>query len=151
MRQALKLEADAAPFVDDYLLYLLAAASSSLSGKFHQHVKQQDANVNEWRVLACLVDRPGLMLTELAGFVLYEQSRLSKIVDRMELQGLVARTKTADDRRKVLIQITPKGRKIVEPLIEAARRHETDSAQCLDGSEIDALKNALKKLIRSNG
>ncbi len=150
MGQALKIRDEAAPFVDDYLLYLLAAASHSLSGKFHHQVKQQGTSANEWRVLACLADRTGLMLTELAEFVLFEQSHLTKVVDRMEQQGLVTRKKTADDRRKVLIQITNRGREIVKPLMTAAQHHETAAAASLNNSEQAILKRILKKLIRSN-
>lgn len=141
----------APPFVDDYLLYLLAAASHALSAKYHAMVKEQGISVNEWRVLACLVDRPGLMLTELAGFVLFEQSHLTKVIDRMVAQGLVGRAKTNDDRRKVLIQITQKGRELVTPLIAAAKNHEAMSSNCLDQQELTAFKRTLKKLIRFNG
>lgn len=138
---------DNEPFVEDYLLYLLAASSHVLSGEFHALVKSHGIKVNEWRVLACLVDRPGMMLTELAGFVLFEQSHLTKVIDRMARQGLVERVKTDDDRRKVLIQITEAGRRIVEPLIAAARRHETSAISRLDRAELIALKRILKKLI----
>ncbi len=139
------------PFVDNYLLYLLAAASHSLSAKFHTLVKQQGISVNEWRVLACLADRPGLMLTELADFVLFEQSHLSKVIDRMVAQGLVERARADDDRRKVLIQISQTGRDVVRPLIGAAESHETASAQCLSKTELIALKRTLNKLIGYNG
>lgn len=141
---------DAKPFVEDYLLYLLAASSHALSRKFHALVKEQGTKVNEWRVLACLVDRPGLMLTELAALVLFEQSHLTKTIDRMAELGLVERIKTKDDRRKVLIQITAKGRTLVEPLIAAAKQNETAAADCLNYRELEALKEILKKLIRCN-
>lgn len=141
---------DAEPFVEDYLLYLLAASSHALSRKFHAQVKEQGTKVNEWRVLACLVDQPGLMLTELAALVLFEQSHLTKTIDRMAEHGLVERIKTNDDRRKVLIQITDKGKALVEPLITAAKQNETTAADCLNPRELETLKGTLKKLIRCN-
>ncbi|MEZ5812544.1 MAG: MarR family transcriptional regulator [Rhizobiaceae bacterium] len=150
MRQPTRISTigeDTRPFVEDYLLYLLAASSHALSAEFHAEVKRRGLKINEWRVLACLVDRPGLMLTELAGLVLFEQSHLTKVIDRMVDQGLVERSKTDDDRRKVLIQITDQGRKIVEPLIVAARHHEKRAVEKLDGAELGLLKHILKKLI----
>lgn len=144
---AVLVEANARPFVEDYLLYLLAASSHALSGEFHATVKRQGIKVNEWRVLACLVDRPGMMLTELAGLVLFEQSHLTKVIDRMERQGLVARAKTKEDRRKVLIQITEEGRKSVAPLISAARQHEASAIRNLDLADVVTLKGILKKLV----
>ena len=139
-----------APFVEDYLLYLLAASSHALSREFHALVKKKGMKVNEWRVLACLNDRPGLMLTELAELVLFEQSHLTKIIDRMSAQGLVERAKTVDDRRKVLIQITAKGKELVEPLIIAAKQHEERAVREIDRRDMADLKRILKQLIRCN-
>lgn len=140
----------AEPFVEDYLLYLLAASSHALSRTFHTHVKSKGIKVNEWRVLACLVDRPGLMLTELAELVLFEQSHLTKVIDRMAIQGLVERIKTKDDRRKVLIQITEKGRALVIPLIAAAKHHENNVARQIDQTDMRNLKQILRKLINDS-
>ncbi len=153
MTQAARLRVvdnPADPFVENYLLYLLALSSHTLSREFHALVKDHGLKVNEWRVLACLHDRSGLMLTELASMVLFEQSHLTKVIDRMAASGLVERVKTKGDRRKVLVQITGKGRKLTEPLISAARHHESEAVRELDRTELDLLKKILRKLIETN-
>ena len=53
-------------FVDDYLLYLLARASTEVSGHFHKQLKQHGLQVAEWRGLATLSDGDGMTLGELA-------------------------------------------------------------------------------------
>ena len=97
-----------AAFVDNYLLYQLAATSHLYSAEFHSCVKSHGVKIPVWRVLGCLIDQPGLMLTELAKRVLYEQSRLTKIIDQMASDGLVTKKTVATDRRKTAISITPK-------------------------------------------
>jgi hypothetical protein len=73
-----------APFVPNYLLYLLAAASEAASARFHSHVRTRGLRVPEWRVMACLTDTDGSMVTELARYAMIEQSRLTKIIIQMD-------------------------------------------------------------------
>lgn len=148
LRQLKLTEDSASPFVDGYLLYLLAAASHALSSEFHVEVKAQGVKVQTWRVLACLIDRPGLMLTELAQFVLLEQSHLTKIIDQLQSSGLVEKQHNTTDRRKIKIYITDRGRKLVEPLIPSAKSHEQQATAILSREEEKNLKTILHKLIR---
>ncbi len=138
-------------FVDDYLLYQLASASQHLSGEFHKRVKAGGVKVHVWRVLACVVDQPGLMLTSLSKLVLYEQSRLTKIIDQMVVDGLVTRRSVAGDRRKMAIFVTQKGRAIVTPLLDIAKTHEKKVLENLTESEQAVLKRVLNKLRESGG
>lgn len=133
-------------FVDDYLLYQLASASQHLSNEFHRQVKASGIKVHVWRVLACVVDQPGLMLTSLAKLVLYEQSRLTKIIDQMVTDGLVHKQPVTGDRRKMAIFITPKGQALVQPLIALAKAHESQALENLTDSERAMLKRVLNKL-----
>lgn len=140
---------DASPFVDGYLLYLLAATSHALSSQFHRQVKEQGVKVQTWRVLGCLIDRPGLMLTELAQFVLLEQSHLTKIIDQLQAAGFVDKHHDTADRRRIQIYITSAGRDLVEPLIAAAKIHQRQAMSVLTGDEEKQLRGILHKLIRA--
>ncbi len=148
LQQLKSTEDSGAPFVDGYLLYLLAAASHALSSEFHVEVKAQGVKVQTWRVLACLIDRPGLMLTELAQFVLLEQSHLTKIIDQLQADGLVDKQHDTADRRKIKIYITDRGRELVEPLIPRAKSHAQRATAILTRNEEKNLKSILHKLIR---
>ena len=133
-------------FVDDYLLFQLASASQHLSDEFHRKVKASGTKIHVWRVLACVVDQPGLMLTSLSKLVLYEQSRLTKIIDQMVDDGLVKKQSVAGDRRKMAIFVTAKGHDLVAPLLISAKAHETKVLENLTASEQTMLKRVLNKL-----
>ena len=79
-------------FVDGYLAYLLAQASQRISAEFHLQVKAAGLSVTEWRVLASLEGSPGETIGTLAVLAITKQPTLSKVVQRMEAEGLVART-----------------------------------------------------------
>lgn len=134
-------------FVDDYLLYLLAAASDAASGQFHATVRAAGLRVPEWRVLACLLDTDGQMITQLARIALVEQSRLTRIIIQMEDRDLVTRQGDAVDRRRVRVFLTDKGRTLGSGLVTQARAHESALMRVLQGGDGARLKPALRSLL----
>lgn len=134
-------------FVSDYLLYLLAAASDAASGQFHATVRQAGLRVPEWRVLACLFDRDGAMITQLAGFALVEQSRLTRIIAQMDDRGLVSRRGDPQDGRRVRVFLTQDGRDLASHLVIKAREHEAGLLKILQDNDGARLKPALRSLL----
>jgi DNA-binding MarR family transcriptional regulator len=135
------------PFVESYLAYLLARASHLVSREFHAHLRAAGLALPQWRVLASLADGDGRTIGALARMALTPQPTMTKIVDRMEADGLVARAPAPADRRSTLVRITAKGRATVLPLIDRARRHEAEVLRGFSAGEAEALKGALARLI----
>jgi DNA-binding MarR family transcriptional regulator len=136
-------------FARNYLAYLLARASFIVSSEFHATLKNWDMSVPEWRVLACLMDVEGLSVGELAAMALMKQPRLTKVLDRMERDGLLKRQGAADDRRRVTILMTAKGRTRVKPVQRAASKHEAQLLQQFTSDERLTIKSALDLLINN--
>lgn len=134
-------------FARNYLAYLLARASFIVSNEFHARLGDWDLTVPEWRVLACLMDVEGLSVGELAAMALMKQPRLTKVLDRMERDGLLQRRATSGDRRRVTIHLTAKGRARVEPVQRAAKAHEAEVLKQFTDEERATIKYALDLLI----
>lgn len=137
-----------APFVPNYLLYLLAAASEAASARFHSHVRTRGLRVPEWRVMACLTDTDGSMVTELARYAMIEQSRLTKIIIQMDARGLVSRRSDPKDGRRVRVFLTPQGRRLADELVADARAHELELLKSFQGGDGTEIKDTLRALIR---
>ena len=134
-------------FVDDYLLYLLARASTMASGEFHAHLRALRVPLPVWRVLAVLDGTDGLTVGELAAACLFKQPTMTKALDRLEAKGLVVRESGKGDRRRVLVVATEKGRALVAGLIADAKAHEARVLKDHSAAEIKHLKSALRRLI----
>lgn len=134
-------------FVSSYLLYLLAAVSDRVSAQFHAHARAHGLRVPEWRVLACLMDEDGAMVTRLAQLSLMEQSRLTKIVDQMAGRGLVSRRSDPRDGRRVRVFLTDAGRTLAAGLVVDAQKHEAAVLSRLTAEEAATLKPVLQKLL----
>lgn len=72
--------------------------------------------LHEYEVLLMLEDAPArrLRMTELASSVLLSQSGLTRLVDRLERNGLVERERCTADRRGLFAQLTDAGQARLE-------------------------------------
>jgi DNA-binding MarR family transcriptional regulator len=99
-------------------------------------------------VLVHLEESPeGIPMNELAERILYSKSGFTRVVDRMEQEGLVRRARPEHDRRTILIVLTDKG----TDTLERARRHHRDGiqrhfSQHLTNADIKALTRAFEKI-----
>jgi DNA-binding MarR family transcriptional regulator len=133
-------------FVDDHLGYLLGRANHALYKDFDAHVRAAGLSSIEWRVLATLHDTQPLTVSQLAHEVLAKQPTVTKLVQRMCEQGWLALQADADDQRRTLVTATPAGKRLVRPLVNKARAHESAHLASLAASEKAALKRLLGKL-----
>jgi DNA-binding MarR family transcriptional regulator len=99
-------------------------------------------------VLVHLEESPdGIQMNELAERILYSKSGFTRVVDRMEEEGLVRRVRPEHDRRSILVVLTDKG---IETMEEARRYHrdgiERHFSRHLTDADVKALTRALEKV-----
>lgn len=109
----------------------------------------KELGIKEYDVLFTLSTCPegGLRLNELNDHVLLAQSSLSRLVERLERRGLVARRAAPDDARGILITLTEAG---LEAQRRIGRGHVREIARlfggALDGDELAELTRLTTKL-----
>jgi DNA-binding MarR family transcriptional regulator len=89
----------------------------------------------------------GIPMNALADRILFSKSGLTRVVDRMEEEGLVRRVRPPHDRRTILVVLTDKGAET----IEHARPHHRDGierhfSRHLTDADTRALARALEKV-----
>lgn len=101
--------------------------------------------VNEYDVLFTLSRCPSgwLRLNELNDNVLLSQSSLSRLVERLEKRGLVARMPAPDDGRGVLLKLTEAGQELQK---EIGREHVRDIADLMAPALTAAEQRELRRL-----
>lgn len=147
MMQSTMLRTSELPFVDNYLAALLAQASALISTEFHAVVQASGFSVSEWRILATLMDSPGMSIGGLAAVALTKQPTATRLLDRMEAKAYVERFAHETDRRITMVRITHQGRTIVTNLIVQAKEHERRVLEPFGLKQAEDLKNTLRKII----
>lgn len=107
--------------------------------------------LHEFEVLLFLVniaDDGRLPMIELRRRTPLSQSRVSRIVTRLEAKGLVRRAPDADDNRAVTVSITPRGRKVLDAARPQHRRDlHTHLFSLLSDREIRQLAATTNKIL----
>jgi DNA-binding MarR family transcriptional regulator len=101
--------------------------------------------LSAWYPLSLLASEDGLSQRELGLRLGLKDAAIGKATESMEKAGLVVLRADTRDRRKILVFLTPKGRKSAEKVIE--QRHQI-LAEMLAGfskSEVAAFKSVLMR------
>lgn len=112
-------------------------------------MEEQDLPLTFYDVLVQLVDAPDhrLRMTDLARAVLLSRSGLSRLVDRLQREGLVRREAASEDGRGMYAVLLPAG---LDRLRAAAPTHLRGVAEHMTGKfsdeELDTLRGLLDRL-----
>ena len=109
-----------------------------------------DLNIGEWHVLSALWNS-GEPFQSSPGY-LAKRSELTtgamtNRLDGLEEQGLVRRLPDPDDRRGVIVELTPKGRELWERSVGAQATKEKFVASALNATERKQLNALLRRMV----
>ncbi len=132
------------PISDAMLLY---QAQTSLLKLTERSLLESGLSAPQMMLLGMLYwDGRALVPRRMRNTLVVEAQSLTGLIDRLEEQGLAKRLSHPKDRRKIRVQITPKGRE----KYEEAAKHTDQTAEtyfkALPASERNQLRGALLKL-----
>jgi DNA-binding MarR family transcriptional regulator len=108
----------------------------------------------EHEVLVRLAEAEGgrLRMLDLTNLVLLSKSGVTRLIDRMQQEGLVERQACETDRRVVYAAITSKGQRVLREatpaFLEGIERYFSHH---LSDADVRALRRVLRKLLVGNG
>ncbi len=102
-------------------------------------------------VLAELGAAPGCSVGEVARRTHTDQSSVSMVVTRLVARGLVARTESAEDRRRVELRVTPKGRALLRRAPGTTQSRLVAGVAGLPPARRRALARVLGELVQGIG
>jgi MarR family transcriptional regulator, organic hydroperoxide resistance regulator len=92
-----------------------------------------------------------LNLSDLAGKLYLHSTTVVGIVDRLEMQNLVKRTRSKEDRRKVLIDLTEKGKSLITNAPEVAQGLLVAGLEELPESCLTEINRSMRRLVKIFG
>jgi MarR family 2-MHQ and catechol resistance regulon transcriptional repressor len=128
---------------------LLMETTKGLWSLLEPQLKQHGLNGTEFEVQLRLLRSPGqrLRMSDLAAQTALSTSGITRVVDRLERDGLVRRESCASDRRGFWAALTPAGEeRITATLDEHTRLIEQYFTGQLTTEELDDVINALRKV-----
>jgi MarR family transcriptional regulator, organic hydroperoxide resistance regulator len=104
-----------------------------------------------YRVMAALRENGDQRLSDLAMVTTTEISTLSRLVGEMKRKGLVTRSRLEDNGRTVAINLTSKGKSLVEELMPIAVHFEEVAVSNYSEGEITRLKAVFREIYERLG
>lgn len=106
------------PF-SDTIGALLVQICRAHRNKAQELLSKIDIHPGQEQLLLHLLAQDGHTHTEMAGRLCVQPATVSRMLDRMERNGLVKRRVDAEDQRISRIYLTEKGRELMEPVAQA--------------------------------
>ena len=127
----------------------LVRVHEKLSAEFAELFREHGLTQPQFNVLRILVDGPaeGLPCSGIGEQLLNRLPDTSRLIDRVEAAGLVKRVRSDEDRRVVLVRITPKGRKLCESLYAPVTALHLSQVEHLPEKTVATLNRGLERLL----
>lgn len=134
---------------DDALALLLRQAERRVTARLGALLVDRGSSVEQWRVLACLADGAGRAMGEVGADIGMPAPTLSKLVDTMVSDNLLHRRPDPQDRRRILVHLTERGRRVHGELAAPVAQERAALDALVGAAELDALVGQLASLLRS--
>ncbi len=107
-----------------------------------------DLTYNQYKTLLTIADSGRCSLGDLGRELEVAMSSASQMVDRLVAQGLVERRQDADNRRQVIIRLTPQGQALIGELRRGILARYRRLFKRLDPAEQEELVASFESIVR---
>jgi MarR family transcriptional regulator, organic hydroperoxide resistance regulator len=125
---------------DGSLMPLLGLAFWRMKQAFEREVGLSTAT---WFLLTMLIEEDGISQGEVSHRFEVDPSRITRLAQRLEGEGLLRRKRDPEDNRVVRLHISPEGRLLIESLQERRERFEERIRQEFAQEELAEFRRAL--------
>jgi DNA-binding MarR family transcriptional regulator len=159
MNVAVKIKSKAAPPLSKQRLRLwirILRAARAIEAEVRDRLRVNfDVTLPQFDVMAALERKPdGMTMTELSRFLMVSNGNVTGIIDRLVADKLVVRQAPANDRRAIVVKLTPRGLKGFTAMAKAHQGWVDNLLSEFDAAEAETLIHHLDGLsgrIRKGG
>jgi DNA-binding MarR family transcriptional regulator len=147
LKRRIKQASDFHSPAQEAMLNLMVAADH-LRGRLDRVCAEFGVTHGQYNVLRILrgVHPEGHPRCEISARMLEKAPDVTRLVDRLEAQGLVERTRSEEDRRLSITRITPRGLRLLErmaPAVEGVARYFAERVSRRDARELSRVCEGL--------
>ncbi len=125
----------------------LLRAREAVMQRFRPMLHRHGVTEQQWRVIRALVESDAAEIGALAALCCVLPASLTRIVDTLEEKGLAARRPHAADQRRVIVGVTPAGRRLFHAVAPHSEAHYREIAALVGQDRIDAFYAMLEDFI----
>ncbi|NLY24234.1 MAG: MarR family transcriptional regulator [Bacteroidales bacterium] len=100
--------------LSNQICFPIYAASRLITRGYQPHLEKLGITYPQYLVLMVLWEEDGITVNDIAGKLILNTNTVTPLLKRMELMGVITRKRSGSDERKVLINLTEKGKAMRE-------------------------------------
>jgi DNA-binding MarR family transcriptional regulator len=127
-----------------HLLHLTNALKDRLLDK---HLEPYDITSAQFKVLLLLARDNKDTPVEICRCLSLDSGAMTRMIDRLESKGLIARVRSTTDRRQVRLELTEQGHTLSKQIPQIAANAMNDLTGELTGVELNELQRLLRKIL----
>ncbi|MQQ08606.1 homoprotocatechuate degradation operon regulator HpaR [Epibacterium sp. SM1979] len=128
----------------------LLRAREHVMGPVRLLLSESGVTEQQWRVLRVVEENGAIDPTQIAEHSCLLLPSLTRILQKLEEKGFIARARDTQDRRRQLISVTDEGRALIAANIDAALELTEDTRSKLGAERYDLLLDLLNELYLEN-
>ncbi len=127
----------------------LMRAREALMQRFRPHLRSHGITDQQWRIIRVLVEIEELEILDLSARCCLHPASLSRILPNLDAAGLIARRAHAQDLRRVIVSITPQGRRLFDTIAPVSEKIYAEIARDIGPERMAQLYRALDEAIEA--
>jgi len=132
-----------------YIGYQLRQAQSAVFRDLSGTLREAGATPGEFSLLTMVKANPGINSITLTRIYQLDKATLSLSIKKLAKRGLISSTRHANDRRYYALELTDKGRALLQAVTRRIERQERSMDTVLKPGERERLLNLLKRISRA--
>ena len=127
--------------------FLLTTAQHTVFQYLSQRLAPYDITPSQYGILNCLWINDGTCLPrQIAELLCLETSTVSGILDRMQKKDLIDRVINPENRREILVMITPKGEALKAPVLKIIDDVNEEVLKDFSPKETEVIRKSLRQI-----
>lgn len=130
--------------------YWSSLVSRVMEAEFNKRLSGYEVTRVAWAVLGAITYDRISTPSELSDFLNIDRAAITRLLDKLESQDLVARNRKAGDRRSITLLVTPKGKALAAELLQISKSVNEQFTSGLSPEEAEQYIAIIRKML-ANG
>jgi DNA-binding MarR family transcriptional regulator len=131
--------------------FWISRLAHQMQERLNQQLKVHGLTWQQWAALNVMHHGLAKTPAQVAEQIGADRSTVTRMLDRLETQSLVAREHDGLDRRVVKLHLTPQAQQLIKSLNRLAEAHQAEFLAELPSTEYRGLRGSLVKMLRAGG
>jgi len=129
--------------------YWSSLIARTMEAEFSKRLSGYEVTRVAWAVLGAVTYDGMTTPSELSDFLKIDRAAITRLLGKLESQGLIVRNRNGNDRRSVALQVTPKGEALATELAQLSNSVNAHFATGLSPQEAEQYIATVKKMLQN--